>query len=67
MQAHEDESQWPLIDETYEFVFAIEPMCFIEMIKSDEIWAITVTLIGTMQVFASLHTPTTRLFVEDWH
>ncbi len=35
MQAHEDEEKWPVIDETYEFAFAIEPMCFIEMIKSD--------------------------------
>lgn len=35
MQAHEDEDNWPIVDRTFEFLFALEPMTFIEMVKSD--------------------------------
>jgi CRISPR-associated endonuclease Csn1 len=35
MLAHKDEHDWPLVDQSYEYVFPIEPMSFIEMVKSD--------------------------------
>ena len=35
MTAHKDESHWPEVDHTYQYMFPIEPMSYIEMIKSD--------------------------------
>jgi CRISPR-associated endonuclease Csn1 len=35
MLAHKDEIEWPILDSTYSYVFPIEPMAYIEMIKSD--------------------------------
>jgi CRISPR-associated endonuclease Csn1 len=35
MSAHKPESKWQKIDPTYQFLFAIQPMSFIQLIKSD--------------------------------
>lgn len=31
-QAHVDETEWPSVDDTFEFVFALSPMCYLELI-----------------------------------
>ncbi len=35
MLAHKDEHEWPSLDSSYEYIFPIEPMAYIEMVKSD--------------------------------
>ena len=34
VQAHVDELEWPLIDGTFEFMFSLHPMCYLELVTS---------------------------------